>query len=89
MGSNPNPNVVGNLSNLFVDCGAKSFGMIGETVLGTWGKPGVMKDVLGGAKSAETEVGSSVSFRRNSFSSSDKSMFPKTKSLSKSEKTIQ
>ena len=59
--------------------------MIGETVLGTWGNPGVMNDVLGGAKSAETEVGSSVSFKRNSFSSSDKSMFPKTKSLSKSE----
>ena len=84
MGSNPNPNVVGNFSNLFVDCGTKSFGVIGETVLGTWGIPGVMKDVFGGAKSAETEVGSSVSFKRNSFSSSDRSMFPKTKSLSKS-----
>ena len=66
------------------DCGAKSFFEMGVKALGAWDIPEVIKELFCGVKSADTEVGSSVSLLKNSFSSSERARFPKINSFSKS-----
>ena len=66
------------------DCGAKSLCEMGVKELGAWDIPEDIKELFCGVKSADTEVGSSVSLLKNSFSSSERARFPKINSFSKS-----